>query len=387
MDKVISSFCQMKLALFREKMSTASVDLLRKLKQEFDNRYYNTGEETVDDLKYDVFIEVMRERDPNFSLNIGCKLRDGDNKTALPFKLRGMDKIKHGEDDKLADWKKDHPQNNFVLSDKLNGVSCLMIFSENGSVKLFTRGDGTEGSDISYLHSKIKSIPKIKRDIAVRGELIIKDNVFEAKWNKDYKNSLSLIVSVVNSKTLKEPIADVEFLAYEIVVDGKHTLTLEEQMKTLKELNFLTPYHIVVKDFTSQSLAEYLQKRKQTSEYDLDGIIVHTNSLYDRSDVAATGNPNYAFAFKMLMEVGETTVKYVEWNPSKWGVMKPRICIEPIELCGITINYTTGFNAGYIRDKKINAGTKLLITRSGDIIPYIVQVLTENEKGPSLPDA
>ena len=61
MDKVISSFCQMKLALFREKMSTASVDLLRKLKQEFDNRYYNTGEETVDDLKYDVFIEVITD--------------------------------------------------------------------------------------------------------------------------------------------------------------------------------------------------------------------------------------------------------------------------------------------------------------------------------------
>ena len=124
MNEVISGFNQMKLSKFREKMGTCSLELLHKLKLEFDNRYYNTGEETIEDLKYDILIEVLTERDPAFFLKIGCKLREGDNKTTLPFKLKGMDKIKKGEDDKLENWKRDHKADSYVLSDKLNGVSC-----------------------------------------------------------------------------------------------------------------------------------------------------------------------------------------------------------------------------------------------------------------------
>lgn len=386
MDKAVDAFCAMNVLQFREKMCRATVSILRKLKCEFDNRYYNTGETTIDDLKYDILVDVLKERDPHFALNIGCKLREGDNKTQLPFSLKGMDKIKKGEIDKVEEWKRKQTASSYVISDKLNGVSCLAVFRANGEVKLYTRGDGVEGSDISYLSNKIKNIPRPDTEIAVRGELIIKDALFESKYREDFKNSLSLIVSVVNSKTLKEAIADIEFLAYEIVVKEKQDLPLEKQFVLLSTMGFNTPGHLVVVDFNNESLYVHLQQRKQSSEYDLDGIIVHTNDSYNREDVNRSGNPAYAFAFKMLMEVAEATVKYVEWNPSKWGLLKPRICIEPINLCGITIHHTTGFNAGYIRDKKINKGTKLLMTRSGDIIPYIVQVLNENPLGPSLPD-
>lgn len=388
MNEVVSAFNQMKLAKFREKMSSCSLELLKKLKLEFDNRYYNTGEETVEDLKYDILIEVLTERDPSFSLKIGCKLRDGDNKTILPFKLKGMDKIKKGEDDKLEAWKNDHKSNSYFVSDKLNGVSCLIVFSKD-KVNLYTRGDGVEGADISYLFGKIKNIPNIQNftviPIAVRGELIIQDAIYNEKWKNEYKNSLSLIVSVVNSKTLKEPIKDIEFVAYEIVVSKRTDEQIEKQFSNLKQLGFKTPFHTIVESFTSDSLSELLHQRKEKSEYDIDGIIVHDNHPYDRTDVSSTGNPNYAFAFKMLLEVTTATVQKVEWNASKWGVLKPRICIEPVKLCGITICHTTGFNAGFIRDKKINTGSKLLITRSGDVIPYIVQVLTESENG-SLPE-
>jgi len=387
MDEVISGFNEMKLGKFREKMSSCSLELLHKLKLEFDNRYYNTGEETIEDLKYDILVEVLTERDPAFFVKIGCKLREGDNKTTLPYKLKGMDKIKKGEEDKLENWKGNHKSNSYVLSEKLNGVSCLIIFSE-GKVNLYTRGDGVEGADISYLYGKIRNIPNVAdfNPIAVRGELIIKDKTFNEKWKNEYKNSLSLIVSVVNSKTLKEPIKDIEFLAYEIVVSKNNEFEIERQFSTLKQLGFKTPYYQVVDSFTSDSLSELLQKRKEESEYDIDGIIVHDNRPYDRTNVSSSGNPSYAFAFKMLLEVATATVKNVEWNPSKWGVLKPRICIEPVKLCGITICHATGFNAGFIRDKKINRGSKLLITRSGDVIPYIVQVLTESLIGGSMPD-
>ena len=113
---------------------------------------------------------------------------------------------------------------------------------------------------------------------------------------------------------------------------------------------------------------------KQNSQYEIDGIIVQTNTPYVRN---TSGNPSYAFAFKVRLDknIVEATVEEVEWNISKWGVLKPRIRIVPINLGGVTITYTTGFNAKYIVDNNIGPGTIIQITRSGDVIPYIVSII------------
>jgi DNA ligase (NAD+) len=390
MDDLVESLNGMKMTEFREKLKSSSVDILLAWKEEFDNRYYNTGQNTIDDLKYDILLDIIWRKKDTVEFSIGCKLREDDNKAKLPFRLGGMDKIKKGEEDKIASWKTKYPYP-VILSEKLNGVSCLIVYKKS-SIHLYTRGDGEYGADISYLKNKIKNLPqKMKENIAVRGELIIKDATFKEKWQKEYKNSLSLIVSVVNSKTLKQPIVDIEFLAYEIVANGKVELPPAEQFMSLQKLGFQTPYFqkISKEDVSMDFLSEFLTVRKDTSLYDIDGIIVHADYLYDRTDTSSSGNPNYAFAFKMLMEVAQATVTDVEWSPSKWGILKPRICITPIQLCGVTICHTTGFNGAFIRDNKINVGTKLLMTRSGDIIPYIVEVLKDvdrEEKVGKMPD-
>lgn len=380
-NQIISVFNKMNVAKLRDKFTTCSLKLLKSMKNEFDNRYYCTGEETLDDLRYDILVEVLEEREPGFCVKVGGKLRDGDNKTNLPFLLAGMDKIKKGEDSKLANWKQKHTTESYIISDKLNGVSCLIV-CKSGKLSLYTRGDKEkgEGSDISYLQDKIKGIPKLKEDIAIRGEIILTIESFENTWSKAYKNSLALIVSVVNSKTLKEPVKDLRFIAYEIVVEGQAEINLEEQMRKLTCLGFETPAFNIVSDFTSESLSEHLQARKDTTEYDIDGLVVCVNGKYNRHNTTATGNPDYAFAFKMLLEVATAEVVNVEWRASRWGTLIPRICVKPVKLRGITIEHSTGFHAAYIRDNNINVGSKLLITRSGDVIPYIVKVLTQSSE-------
>ena len=380
-NQIIAAFNKMNVGKLRDKFTTCSLKLLKSMKNEFDNRYYTTGEESIDDLRYDILVEVLEEREPGFCVKVGGKLRDGDNKTNLPFLLAGMDKIKKGEDVKLANWKQKHNASSYVISDKLNGVSCLIV-CKSGKLSLYTRGDKEkgEGADISYLKDKIKGIPKLEEDIAIRGEIILKIESFESKWSKEYKNSLALIVSVVNSKTLKEPVKDLRFIAYEIVVEGQAEMNLEGQMRKMSTLGFETPKFSVVSDFTSDSLSEYLQERKDATEYDIDGLVVCLNEKYNRHNTTATGNPDYAFAFKMLLEVATAEVVDVEWRASRWGTLNPRICVKPLKLRGITIEHTTGFHAAYIRDNKINVGSKLLITRSGDVIPYIVKVLTESSE-------
>ena len=378
MDKIIDTYNALTLSKFREKLSTLSTEDMIKLKKNFDNRYYNTGQHTIDDMKYDVFCEALHERDEKLVSQVGCKLRTGDNATKLPIYLTGMDKIKKGDVVKLDKWGRNNPCDTVVLSDKLNGVSCLVVYTSN-RIKLYTRGDGIEGADISYLSDKIKGIPKFKKECMVRGEIIITTEHFNL-YKDDYTNSLGLIVGIVNSKTHREPIKHLEFVAYELI-DAD---TPEKNLKTLSAYGFNVVNHTVIKkqDLTMETLSDYLQKRKETSVYDIDGIVVYNNTKYVR---VQSKNPEYAFAFKMIIEVAEVIVDDVIWETSRWGILKPRIKIIPRQLTNITITFMTGFNALYIKTNKINKGSKLLITRSGDIIPYILEVLTHSET-PKMPD-
>ena len=122
---------------------------------------------------------------------------------------------------------------------------------------------------------------------------------------------------------------------------------------------------------------------KQNSDYEIDGIIVQPNTPYKRN---ISGNPGYAFAFKVRLDSNlvEAEVQEVEWNISKWGIIKPRIRINPVNLNGVTITYATAFNAKYIVDNNIGPGTIIKLTRSGDVIPFIVDIIKSTHV--SMPD-
>lgn len=85
----------------------------------------------------------------------------------------------------------------------------------------------------------------------------------------------------------------------------------------------------------------------------------------------------------MTHEEAEVIVKEVEWNASKDGFLKPTVHFDAVSLSGASIRKATGFNAGFIRDNKIGPGSRIVIIRSGDVIPHIIRVLTHTE--PALP--
>ena len=116
------------------------------------------------------------------------------------------------------------------------------------------------------------------------------------------------------------------------------------------------------------------------SSYEIDGLIITNDKKHTKNK---SGNPKYAVAFKSQLDeqIEITTVTNVEWNPSKRGILVPRIKLKPIKIGGDTITFTTGFNAKYIKDNNIGIGTRLKMIKSGDVIPYILEVLTnDNDK-------
>lgn len=345
---------------------------LHALKLLNDDLYYNTSKTPIPDWQYDILKETLQKRDPNYITPVGTRIRENDNRTKLPFWLGSMNKLRPSEEVEILKWFERNKASEYIVESKLDGISCLLIVKK-GKIKLYTRGDGETGADISYLGRHIDGIPSSCEDINVRGELIIPISTFEDKYANICANARNMVAGRVGGKILREGIGDIKFVAYEVI--GKDlTRSPLEQLNKLNSLGFNTVKYNILTEVDIDSLKEQLILHKADSIYEIDGIIIQPNTPYIRN---ISGNPSYAFAFKMRLDgdIFQAKVVDVEWNVSKWGFLKPRVKIEPIKVGGVTITWATGFNGRYIVNNNIGIGSLVNITRSGDVIPYIVNVV------------
>jgi len=300
----------------------------------------------------------------------------------LPYEMAYMDKIKPVTG-AVTIWKQKY-SGPYVLSCKLDGVSG-MYSTEGGIPKLYTRGNGKVGQDVSHLIPYLK-LPKTsgKSGIVVRGEFVIPKSVFHDKYATKFANPRNLVAGIVNRQTIDEKVHDLHFVTYEVIVPE---LKPSAQMRTLMERGFETVLNreAMSGDLTNELLSEILVKWRAEYLYEIDGVIVTNDKVYSRK----SGNPDHSFAFKMVLsdQIAEAKVVDVLWTPSKDGYLKPRVQIEPIQLGGVKIEYATGFNAAFIEQNKIGLGALIQIIRSGDVIPHIRSVTTPSEqaKMPNVP--
>jgi DNA ligase (NAD+) len=382
------------------------------------NILYRNFQPIMTDNEYDILQDYITEKYPSNQevFKVGAPVEK--NKAQLPYEMASMDKIKP-DTGILTNWTKKYT-GPYVLSCKLDGVSGLYS-TEGKTPKLYTRGDGKVGQDVSYLIPHLR-LPKT-HDIVIRGEFIIPKMTFETKYKTTFANPRNMVAGIINQKAVNEAINDVHFVAYEVI---KPVLKPSKQLGFLETQNVETVLHLctsktptksadlsdkgnsfceslhalekcegVNKTTTSltncssalsnEMLSETLVEWRQNYAYEIDGVIVTDDKNYSRK----SGNPEHAFAFKMVLsdQIAEAKVVDVIWTPSKDGYLKPRVQIEPINLGGVRIEYATGFNGAFINDNKVGIGAIIELIRSGDVIPHIRKVTTQAEeaKMPSIP--
>ena len=345
--------------------------------------YYNTGEPILSDYVYDILRDTLQERSPKHPVlkQIGAPVAEKE-KVKLPYWMGSMDKIKP-DTGSVPRWIAKY-KGPYFISEKLDGISALLVFNHtNEKINLYTRGNGTYGQNITHLLKYIKfSEPNMKNQIgtqignqkiAVRGELIMTKDVYQKKYAKDNSNARSLVSGLVNSKTLKpNALKDVQLVMYEVIYPS--SLIASQQFQTLEKIGFKVAQHQILPKVDDDILKSTLLEFKKNSEFEIDGIIVADNHKHSRN---VSGNPKYSIAFKMVLNEQTANVKVinVEWNASKHGYMIPRIQFESVNIGGAVLSFTTGFNGKYIVDNKIGKGAVLKIIRSGDVIPYILEVI------------
>ena len=347
--------------------------------REANQNYYCDNKPLLTDNQYDILREYTLEKYPNNEAvkegHTKCSLEVEKNKVKLPYEMWSMDKIKP-DTNALNKWKEKY-NGPYVISCKLDGVSGLYS-TEGDKPKLYTRGNGIIGQDITHLIPYLR-LPTTK-NITIRGEFIIKKSAFNEKYKDTFSNPRNLVAGMINKKTISaKNYLDIDFVAYEVI---KPELKPSEQMKFLEDENVICVKNDSIKSLSNEYLSEILIKWRDEYEYEIDGIIVIDDKLYNR----ITGNPLHAFAFKMIIseQIAEAKVVNVLWTPSKDGYLKPRVQIEPITLGGVKIEYATGFNAKFIVDNNIGLGALITIIRSGDVIPHILSVVVPSDK-PMLP--
>lgn len=338
-------------------------DLIRDLLDRADEAYHEEGESILTDHAYD----VLRDAYPRDE--VGAEVGDSSGKTKLPYWLGSMDKRHKGVE--LTEP--------LIISDKLDGVSGLLVVTTK-EAKLYTRGNGAVGRDVSHLIPQLKmKVPK--KRMVVRGELVMKRDVFSQLQNGE-SNARNTVAGFVNSKregtTLQKKI---QFVSYEVLEPPN--------LKPSEQMAFLTKHKMdpvrfqAVEAASDTMLSELLRERDASSEYDMDGLIVARDVQYEP---VTKKNPKHAFAFKlnvMEQQSGETEVTKVDWRLSKDGLLKPTVHMKPLNLKGVVIRKATGHNARFVVDQGLGVGAMVRIIRSGDVIPRIVQVIARTS--PAMP--
>jgi len=342
--------------------------------------YYSEGVSLLSDEDYDRLRETLAKKYGSSKVlqTVGAEVTR--EKARLPYFMGSMDKIKPDKNN-LEAWLKKYP-GEVCISDKLDGISALVV-REGDSVKLYTRGDGTVGQDISHMIPYIQIGSIAEGDYAVRGELIVTKANY-AKVSEGKRGARQMVSGLANQKTIeKKMLKLVDFVAYEVIVP--EGLSPSKQFALLNaKSTFKVAHSSQAKEISIESLSELLTARKAASPYEIDGIIVAHNAAYPRTK---DRNPGHAFAFKMSFaeQKATTEVLKVIWQPSKDGYLKPKVNFEPVNIGGVIIQYATGFNAAFIETNKIGPGAFIEIIRSGDVIPYIQEVKAAAPAGPEMP--
>ena len=381
------------------------LDVLDKIISYAKVMYFDTQSPVLEDSIYDVLIDVLSKRDPKNKNLTEVGISNSSQETVkLPYFLGSMDKVKP-DTDAIEKWNakqiKKHGEEtfNYSLSAKLDGTSALLFNSrvkdDIRSNKLYTRGSGSKGKDITRLLKHLvdediivnlhKNFNKYYKNnyeptdnIAIRGEVIMTNpnlEKFNAEFGESIDKARNLTNGLVTRKTMEEKAqatADLtDFMAYEIVYPR---MKKEEQYKLLSKLGFKLAKNEIVEEISNEILSAKLIDYKSKLDYDIDGIIIETNTI---NPVNKLGNPDYAIAFKMTLsdDIVEVEVKDVLWEASKHGVIKPRVVFDKIFLSGAYLQHATAFNAKYIKENNIGKGTIIKICRSGDVIPFIKEVV------------
>lgn len=278
-----------------------------------------------------------------------------------------------------------------LLSWKLDGLTIVLTYQDGKLEKAVTRGNGVIGEVITNNARVFKNIPlqiSHKGNLVLRGEAIITYSDFE-KINSEiedvdakYKNPRNLCSGSVrqlnNEITAKR---NVHFYAFSLVqaegVDFQNSV--EQQFLWLQKQGFdVVEYRAVTQDTLDEAM-QYFEHQVSETDFPSDGLVALYDDIAYGASLGSTAKfPRNAFAFKWKDEIKETTLREIEWSPSRTGLINPVAIFDPVELEGTTVSRASVHNVSILKELQLGIGDKIQVYKANMIIPQIAENLTRS---------
>ena len=371
---------------------TTQDELLAEIKRH--NELYRKGEPEITDIEYDALVEKLKVMDPDNEwfkkaepgiVNTGRKVK-------LPIPMKSLNKVKNLPD--IQAWLSSlsiNENETIIVTPKFDGLSLLYSCPLQ---KAYSRGGiENEGQDCTpHYNMLMKDKPSVPKNISwncVFGEFVFSREQWETHFAGEisletgdkYKSPRNTAAGFLNRDVPTVLIQHVDFYRYGIDEYSLNNFSSYQMvLDTLCATYNQKPIYIKVKagELTGAMLHDCFKSFSEL--YYIDGLVLYINDLNIWERIGrhqTTGNPLYAIAYKHpdFTDSFQTTVKGVNWKISKSGALKPVVNIEAVDTGDCNMENPTGYNAAWISDNNIAPGAKILVTRSGGVIPKILATL------------
>lgn len=376
--------------------------------KEHNYRYYVLAEPTISDFEFDMKLkelEALEEANPEWkspdspTLRVGGAVtKDFQNFTHL---RRMMSLSNSYNQEELKDFDEQVEKltggraYSYLLEHKFDGASMSLHYENGLLVRAVTRGDGTQGDEVTANVRTIRSVPlRLKTDnppsfIEVRGEVLILKDDFE-KMNAAreeagealYKNPRNTAAgSLKLQDSALAALRRLHFFAYDLFEENPTANTGEAQMEALRTWGFrMSGADSIKQDMDAViSYLDQWESKRHTLNYEIDGIVIKVNELDLRDEMGATSKaPRWAIAYKYKAEAATTRLLGVTFQIGRTGKITPVAELEPVELAGTTVKRASIHNADEIERLGLHHGDVVFIEKGGEIIPKITKVDTDS---------
>ena len=360
-----------------------------------------TTDEVYDKLYHEVVDFEEKHPDEKLSnsptLRVGDVIREGFSKASHLSRMWSLEDIfdADGLDKWLTKTYKLDSNISFYCEPKFDGASLNLIYDNGKLVQGITRGDGEIGEEITDNVKTIRSVPlSIDYDgrIEIRGEVVIFKEEFEKINEARLKSDEPVFANPRNAAagSLRQLDSSVTasrnlvFLPYGVGENRLEHKLLSDKMEYIYELGFKKPpERATCKGFDEiQEIYEVMNRDRDSYSMMLDGMVIKVNEISSQIDMGYTvKNPRFSVAYKFPAIEKITTVKEILLQVGRSGAVTPVAVVEPTDIEGVIVERATLHNFDEIARKDIRINDKVIILRSGDVIPKIIKVLEHKRDG------
>lgn len=391
----------------------------------YQKAYYIDAKPSVSDREYDRLFDrllFLEKEYPALKLSdsptqrVGSDLDSTFEEVEHTIPVLSLDKAYSG--DEIINWMtkcqtKENLELNFVLEQKIDGISIVLYYEKGLLIKAVTRGNGLIGNDVTNNVKTIESVPLRLNEainVAVRGEIYLGKKEFEVINNtleQPFANPRNLCAGTIrrkkSSETAKVPL---NIFIYEgFFNDGDyHFNSHVEILAKLKQLGFrinqslsvfsqtkekaqtlLDNLNIEGKSFEFNSLYEEIKNQTENRnnlDYEIDGLVIKVNEITVRETLGYTvHHPRWAIAYKFESPFSQSMISSIDVQVGRTGRLTPVARINPVEIGGSTVSNVTLHNQQYIDELELSLGDIVEVSKRGDVIPAVEKVIEKNEIG------